>query len=370
MTARAERAASYLAPMIAIRTQQASAGDAGGDERALCEHLAPMLRDRGADAVEVVDAPRGHGGPGAFVYARWGQPRWILNAHVDTVPANRGWSRDPWTPTREGDRLYGLGTADTKGAIACALAAADEVRPRDCALLFSGDEERGTASIVAFLQSTRLDGLRTALVCEPTARTAGVRHRGVLAYAASVRGKGGHSSRADDMHKPIVSLARLAVALDDVARAERHVGPSGMTGLCMNVAALDGGVAFNVVPEHATLTFSLRPYPGFDRAAWDARLAALAHAADPAITVELRTDHAPFAAREPDKLATWLAGPAPVAVDFWTEAALWSAAGVDAIVCGPGDIGQAHAADEHVTLDDLGWATSLYADLFARGAPP
>ncbi len=372
-TARAERAASYLAPMIATKTHQASPGEAGGDERALCEHLAPMLRARGADEVVVVDAPRAHGGPGAYVYARWGQPRWILNAHVDTVPANRGWSRDPWTPTREGDRLYGLGTADTKGAIACALAAADEVRPRDAALLFSGDEERGTASITAFVKSAHLGGLTTALVCEPTARTAGVRHRGVLAYAATVRGKGGHSSKADDMPKPIVSLARLAVALDDLARAERHVGPDGMHGLCMNVAGIDGGVAFNVVPEQATLTFSLRPYPGFDRAAWDARLDALVRAASehgPAIQLELRTNHAPFATHEPAKLGAWLAGPPTVAVDFWTEAALWSAAGVDAIVCGPGDIGQAHAADEHVTLDDLGWATSLYADLFARGAPP
>jgi acetylornithine deacetylase len=353
--------------MIAIPTHHASPGDPGGDERRLCEHLAPLLRARGADEVEVIDAPRAHGGPGAFVYARWGEPTWILNAHVDTVPANRGWSRDPWTPARDGLRLYGLGSADTKGAIACAIAALDEVRPKDCAVLFSGDEERGTASVTAFLASRRVHGLRAALVCEPTARTAGVRHRGVLAYGVTYRGHGGHSSKADEMPKPIVELARVALALDEHARAHRHTGPAGMTGLCMNVAAIDGGVAFNVVPEQAVLTFSLRPYPGFDRAAWDAALAAITR--DPAITVELRTNHAPFAAHDPDRLARWLGGPTPVAVDFWTEAALWSAAGVDAIVCGPGDIGAAHAADEQVTLADLEWATELYARCFAQGAP-
>jgi len=364
---RAERAAEYLAPMIAIPTHHATAGDAGGDERALCDHLAPLLKARGADEVEVVDAPRAHGGPGAFVYARWGEPKWILNAHVDTVPANRGWTRDPWTPARVGDRLYGLGSADTKGAIACALAALDEITPKDCAVLFSGDEERGTASVTAFLASRRVQGLRTALVCEPTARTAGVRHRGVLAYGVTYRGHGGHSSRADFMPKPIVACAKIAVALDEIAHAERHVGPTGMTGLCLNVAGIEGGVAFNVVPEQAVMTFSLRPYPGFDRLAWDARLAPLVD--DSAITLELRTDHAPFASADPDKLARWLEGPAPVAVDFWTEAALWSAAGVDAIVCGPGDIGAAHAADEQVAIADLGWATDLYARCFAKGAP-
>jgi len=359
------RAASYLAPMIAIRTHHATAGDAGGDERALCEHLAPLLEQRGADEIEIVDAPRAHGGPGAFVYARWGEPRWVLNAHVDTVPANRGWTRDPWTPAIEAGRVWGLGSADTKGAIACALAALDDVRPRDCAVLFSGDEERGTASVTSFLASPRLDGIRAALVCEPTARQAGVRHRGVLAYGVTSRGKGGHSSKADDMPKPIVTLAHVAVGLDAHARAQRHVGPPGMTGLCMNVASIDGGVAFNVVPEEATLTFSLRPYPGFDRAAWDATLAALTRD----LIVTLRTNHAPFAAHDAPKLARWLDGPTPIAVDFWTEAALWSAAGVDAIVCGPGDIGAAHAADESVAIDDLGWAAELYARTFAKGAP-
>ena len=365
MTSRAERAAQYLAPMVAIRTHHASAGDPGGDERALCDHLAPMLRDRGADEVEVVDAPRAHGGPGAFVWARWGTPRWVLNAHVDTVPANRGWSRDPWTPAIHDGRVWGLGSADTKGAIACALAALDELRPRDCAVLFSGDEERGTASVTAFLASPRLRGIEAALVCEPTARQAGVKHRGVLAYGVTYRGRGGHSSKADDMPKPIVRLAEVAVALDAHARAQRDIGPPGMTGLCMNVAAIDGGVAFNVVPEQAVLTFSLRPYPGFDRAAWDATLAAIT----PGMQIDLRTNHAPFAARDPEKLAAWLDGPPPIAVDFWTEAALWSAAGVDAIVCGPGDIGAAHAADESVTIADLGWATDLYAQIFAKGAP-
>src|SRR5204862_455505 len=108
-------------------------------------------------------------GPGGYVFARWGTPRLLVNAHVDTVPANSGWSRDPWTPVVDGDRLYGLGACDTKGAIAAALCAAERARPRDVAMLFSGDEERGTAAVTHFLASPRKAGIERAIVCEPTA---------------------------------------------------------------------------------------------------------------------------------------------------------------------------------------------------------
>src|SRR3569832_2337666 len=86
----------------------------GGDERRLCALLADELRARGGD----VDAHEA--GNNAYVIAKWGTPRLLINAHVDTVPVNAGWTGDPFTPrvvTVEGRRrLVGLGTADTKGA--------------------------------------------------------------------------------------------------------------------------------------------------------------------------------------------------------------------------------------------------------------
>ena len=366
------KAADILSELVAIPTHHpAAAGGEGGDERRLCDHLVPLLRARGADEVTVVDAPRHHGGPGAYIYARWGQPTWLINAHVDTVPANSGWSRDPWTPVIEDGKLYGLGSADTKGAIAATLAALDDVRPQGAAVLFSGDEERGTASVVHFLGSERAAGIRRAIVCEPTARKAGIRHRGVLAYEASFAGKGGHSSNADFMPKPVVTMARLAVALDELGRQYLHDGPPGMQGLCMNVAALRGGVAFNVVPDSAQLIWSVRPPPGFAREPWERAIAERVQAVDPAITVALRTHHEPFACRDVAGFQAWLGDAIAswVGLDFWTEAALYEAAGIDAVVVGPGDIVQAHAADEHVTLADLAWATDLYRRLLTAGAP-
>jgi acetylornithine deacetylase len=206
----------------------------------------------------------------------------------------------------------------------------------------------------AFLASPHLRGIERVLVCEPTARTAGTAHRGVLAQVATLRGPGGHSSKADHLPKPLAQLARLAVALDDAAKRRLHDGPTGMQGTCMNIADLRGGVAFNVIAANAELEWSLRPYPGFDRAGWDREVAALAAAIDPAIEIAPTIDHVPFAC---DALAD-IVRPhvrAIGALDFWTEAALWATAGVDAIVIGPGDIGRAHAADEYVELADLAW---------------
>lgn len=354
--------ADLLAELIAFPTQQAGPDRGSGNELALCEYLAPLLRDAGADKVVVEVATRSDGSPGAYVFARWGTPRRIINVHLDTVPANAGWSRDPWTPYVSDGKLYGLGSADTKGAIAATLVAVDATKPRDFGVLFSGDEERGSSVIRAFLEGPHAAAIREVIVCEPTARTAGIAHRGVLGQQARLTGPGGHSSKADRLPKPLARLARLAVALDDLGVRRLNEGPPNMQGTCLNIAALHGGVAFNVISARAELEWSLRPYPGFDRAGWDREVGALAAAIDPQIVIETSVDHVPFSCGAlAEHVRRYVSSVG--ALDFWTEAALWAQHGKDAIVIGPGDIAQAHAADEYVTLDDLDWAVGLFRSL-------
>jgi acetylornithine deacetylase len=362
-----QRCATLLGELIAYRTP-----NPGGDEVALCSRLADELRTRGCDRADVVEVPR-EGSRGGYVFGTFGEPRLIINVHVDTVPANTGWSRDPWAAEITAERVTGLGSADTKGAIAAALTAIERVRPTNVGFLFSGDEEHGTTCIEAFLASEHARGIERAIVCEPTSRTAGIRHRGVGAYRAGIEGRGGHSSNADRMPKPVVAMARLAVALDQLGRDYLDRGPQDMRGLCLNVASLDGGVAFNVVPDRASLTWSVRPPPGFDEASFDGELAALIRGVDPAITLELEIDHAPFATRDQAWFEQRLGGQVATfgPLQFWTEAAMLSSAGIDAVVVGPGDIGHAHAADEFVTLADLDWAIELFAHVFETdGAAP
>ncbi|MCG8419753.1 MAG: M20/M25/M40 family metallo-hydrolase [Proteobacteria bacterium] len=351
------RAVALLAEFIGYRTENPT-----GDELALCERLARELEARGAERIEVVGVPRTDKSPGAYVFAAYGQPRTLLNVHVDTVPANTGWTRDPFQAEITDDRIYGLGSADTKGAIAAILVALDEVRPKNLGILFSGDEEAGSQVVDAFVKTEHIRGIERAIICEPTRRRAGVRHRGIRAYRADVRGRGGHSSTADHMPKPIVDMARLALLLDDLGRRHLDTGPEDMKGLCMNVAAIDGGVAFNVVPDGASLRWSVRPPPGFDSEALEQEQRELAESIGRGITLYHPIGHEPFACRDVDWYRELLGGFVDDfgPLDFWTEAAVFSAAGVDAIVVGPGDIAQAHAADEFVTREDLAWAVGMF----------
>lgn len=355
---------SILEELVAFRSDVVE-----GDERPLADHLAMLLRERGPDEVVVVDVPRADGHkPSSYVYARFGRPRLLVNAHLDTVPPNADWSSDPFAPRIEGGRLHALGAADTKGAAAAILAALDEVTPKDVGILFSGDEEFSSASMRAFVTSTHREGLERAIVCEPTNLRVGTRHRGFLAFDVTVTGPGGHSSHADTLASPIAMLSRLGVALDDWAKVNRTLGPPGFPGMCVNLAKLEGGVAFNVIPAQARLVASLRPPPDADTAAAWAAVEAMTCTSVPEATLRRIRDNAPFATRDWPAFEAILGDAAgtPIDLGFWTEAALLASHGVDAVVLGPGDIAQAHGPDEWVTLDELVAARDLFRSVFER----
>jgi acetylornithine deacetylase len=352
-----------LAELVSFDTQNPD-----GEERPLVRKLAQDLRALGAAAVEEVDVA-----DHAYVYARFGgeAPRLLLNAHVDTVPANSGYSSPPHLLVRRGDRLHGLGAADTKGAIAAileALAGLGGRAPKQpVGVLFSGDEERGGSCIRAFLESDAAHGLERAIVCEPTGCRVGVRHRGIGAAAATLEGPGGHSSRVDELLNPIAVLARAAVALDEMGAEAKGRGPEGAQGLCLNVAALEGGLAFNVVPTRATLLLSVRPAPGTrvaDVLAEAERRVRAATAPHPVVW-NVVADSPPFATRDLAGFEPLLGARAraPIDLAFWTEAARLSERGIDAVVFGPGRIEQAHAADEHVEIAELEAARAAFEEL-------
>jgi acetylornithine deacetylase len=348
------RVENRLAELVGFDTR-----NPGGNERPLAEHLARELTQLGARTVEVF-ATEQH--VSTFACFGAGSPALILNAHIDTVLANAGYSADPLVLVRREQNLYGLGSADTKGAIAAileALARRQETgrAPSNVAILFSGDEELGGACIRDFLTSDRIRGLERAIVCEPTGCRVGARHRGLYAARIHARSPGGHSSLADSIPNPLAALARAAVALDTLGIASREVGTDGLRGLCMNVAALEGGMAFNIIPAEATLTFSIRPAPGVDLGTLVTQAqSAVRDAAAPlatdwqafAFNPALQTRHAPDFIPLLGERAQH-----PIDLPFGTEAGQFVEKGIDAVVFGPGRIEQAHKADEYVALDEL-----------------
>jgi acetylornithine deacetylase len=214
------------------------------------------------------------------------------------------------------------------------------------------------------LASERTQGIARAIVCEPTSCRVGTRHRGVNAARISASSPGGHSSLADSVPNPLAALARAAVALDNLGTELRDVGPEGLRGLCMNVAALDGGLAFNIIPAHATLTFSVRPAPGVDhhKLLAQAEVAVRTAAAPLATEWETIAFNPAFETRDPRAFVAWLGerAQAPVDLPFGTEAGQFVEQGIDAVVFGPGHIEQAHKADEYVELDELEDAVRMF----------
>jgi acetylornithine deacetylase len=309
-----------------------------------------------------------HGAGAVSLLARRGESARVFNVHLDTVPAAPGWSADPHVLRVTDERAIGLGACDTKGAAACLLAAA-EATDAPLALLFSSDEEANDARcIAAFLGRDR--GFREAIVAEPTQAQAVLAHRGISSARIAFKGRAGHASAADAMEQSAVHQAlRWGAKALAHAEAQAHARFGGLTGLRFNIGRVEGGIKGNVVAPTCEALFNFRPLPSQDIDGLHAvfRDCAYAPALEayeerfrgpslPAGDIALAEERR-LAARD---LADELGLPIGNAVDFWTEASLFSAAGYTALVYGPGDIAQAHAADEWVALAQLDEAAATY----------
>jgi acetylornithine deacetylase len=311
-----------------------------------------------------------HGDGAVSLLAVRGHPRRVFNVHLDTVPSSEGWSADPFTLRVSTDRAIGLGACDIKGAAAGLIAAANATQG-DAAFLFSSDEEANDPRcIAAFLGSDH--GFSEAIIAEPTRCEAVLAHRGISSVLLKFKGEAGHASGANALHANALHQAMRwgGGALDFVASEANHCF-AGLQGLRFNIGKVEGGIKANVIAPSAEVRFGFRPLPSHDIDTLHARFGACAAPgaldryqetfrgpslpAGDAMYAEQRRQAA-------QSLAESLYLPVGNAVDFWTEASLFSQAGLTAFVYGPGDIAQAHTADEWVALAQL----QRYADAIVR----
>ena len=307
-----------------------------------------------------------------YLLAVRGAPDLLINAHLDTVPADPAWTVDPHRLVVTGDRAIGLGACDIKGATACLLTALADTRG-PVALLFSSDEEAGSSRCVRdFLAHHHFPRV---LVAEPTRGAAVLEHRGIATATLDFTGEGGHASAARALHDSAVHAAvRWSARALDHAAAGQDRGDGPLRGLRLNLGTIEGGLKANMIAASARVRLGLRPPPELPP---DVALAELAALADPARTTFTPGFRAPpLPAGGPVHLAAARASARGLAdelglavgepVDFWTEAALFSAAGATALVFGPGDIAQAHTAGEWVALADLVQVTADYRRILTR----
>jgi acetylornithine deacetylase len=300
-----------------------------------------------------------------------GQPRRLFNVHLDTVPASPAWTADPHQLRVTGDRAIGLGACDIKGAAAGLIAAAAQTKG-DAAFLFSTDEEANDARCIAGFLATE-HGFGEVIVGEPTRCEAVLAHRGISSVLMKFRGQAGHASGAQALQASALHQAiRWGGAALDFVESQAHQRFGGLTGLRFNIGRVDGGIKANMIAPAAELRFGFRPLPSMSIDALHTQFGTLVDAG--AIERYEETFRGPplpagdTAGAEQRRLeardlADALELPIGNAVDFWTEASLFSAAGMTSLVYGPGDIAQAHTADEWVALDQLASAAATYRRL-------
>lgn len=287
-----------------------------------------------------------------------GQARTIVNCHLDTVPADPSWTKDPFKLAVDADHAVGLGACDVKGAASCMMAAVED-SDGAVALLLTTDEEAGQSRCVReFLaQETPYD---RAVVAEPTGVRAVTKHRGLATYDLAFKGVAAHSSVIGADQRNAVHIASLWCA--DAIGLTRS---APYDDIRLNIGMIQGGTKANVAASSARVVFGMRPPPGMHPDEPAKALAALAR--DPDSCVWKTRFAAPGLDENTGTEA--LLGDYKLRrgdpVDFWTEAALFGEAGLTTVVLGPGNIKQAHAADEFVPLDDLRRAAEAYKRVFS-----
>lgn len=316
-----------------------------------------------------------HGAGAVSLLATRGAPKLVFNVHLDTVPSSPDWTADPLRLRVTDDRAIGLGACDIKGAAACLLSAA-AASQGDAALLFSSDEEANDARCIpAFLKSAH--GFEHAIIAEPTAAQAVLAHRGIAAVRMQFCGRAGHASGAnaatDSAVHNAIRWGNSALKLVDSYARQRF---GGLTGLRFNIGRVEGGIKANMIAPSAEVRFGFRPLPS--QSFEDVHTALQACVEGSSVESYAETFRGPplpagdtsnaedrrLRARD---FAESLGLRIGNAVDFWTEASLFSQAGINALVYGPGDIAQAHTADEWVALDQLSEVASNYQRILNHG---
>lgn len=312
-----------------------------------------------------------HGEGHVSWFARRGNPKVLFNVHLDTVPNGEGWSHDPLRLRVEDGLAFGRGACDIKGAAAILLQLA-ESRPENMALLFTTDEEgAGGCCVSKFIETGHCEPFEQVVVAEPTGCRAVLGHRGYLSVKTWFHGIPGHSSEPRALDDSAVH--RMAVwARRAIERAREMKTADKDPGSCLNIGRVDAGTKSNVIAGEAFVHWSARLRPGES----NREFLQLMQSLDPApesTRWEVPFSGAPLpAAGQDDRSARAFCSSnqldiAPP-VDFWTEAALFSAGGIPAIVLGPGHIEQAHIANEWVSLEQLSRAQACYGQLVKNDA--
>ena len=323
------------------------------------------------------------------------KPGLILSGHTDVVPVDgQDWDTDPFAATERDGKLYARGSADMKGFIGITLAQApkfvaalnDQRLDAPLHYALSYDEEVGCLGVRGLIRDLEEQGIRPAgcVVGEPTSMQPIIAHKGTHRFRCAVHGREAHSSYVTHGVNAIEYAARLVVFIrqlaDRLAQLEQRDYGFTVPYSTLSTGLIQGGIAANVVPKDCVFQFDMRTLPQLkpDTLYQEIRryaevLAAEMRGIDPSAGIDLQwvSQTVGLAAAESYAIVQWAMqlsrNPTVGKVSYGTEAGLFQKMGVPTVVCGPGDIAEAHRPNEFVALDQLAQCESFMDRILETG---
>ena len=312
----------------------------------------------------------------------------ILSGHTDVVPASgKKWSSDPFIATEKNNKIYGRGSCDMKGFIACTLALAPFFASKNLKkpihFSFTYDEETACQGAPIMLKELKKRNVKCSIciVGEPTSMKAVQAHKGCSEYSTYFTGLAGHGSAPDKGVNAVEYASRYINKLMELREELKKRVPKNSVFTppysTIQIGGIKGGLARNVIADQCTVDWEMRPVipedgkfvtENIEAYAKNVLLPEMRKVYPKAnIKKEIIGEIIGFTKEEKSdavNLVCNLTGDnSRDVVSFGTEAGLFQELGISTVVCGPGSIEQAHKIDEYVSFDQLKLCLKMLIDL-------
>ena len=368
-----EKSIKILADLISYKTVS------GQDNSELINYCEKILNELNIETFKVFDEDKKRVNLFGTLKAKKtnGKKPIILSGHTDVVPVSKGWSSDPFTATIKGDKLYGRGSCDMKGFIACTLAFAPVFKEnnldRDIHFCYTFDEETaciGAPLLIKELKKRNIkDGI--CIIGEPTNMKIIDGHKGMNEYTVYFGGLAGHSSKPHNGVNAIEYASRYINKLLDLRQQLIKRTPKNSIfdppHSTLSIGGISGGIAHNVIADKCKIEWETRPVNKSDGEFVTKEIEKFVNNEllpdmkkifpDSYIKKEIIGEVIGFEKLDESEACEFVSNitgdNSREVVSFGTEAGLFQEVGISTVVCGPGSIEQAHKIDEFIELNEL-----------------
>ena len=368
-----EKSIKILSDLIGFETIS------GKDNGPLIDYCDDILKENGVSTFRVFDDNKERVNLFGTIKAKKtnGKKPIILSGHTDVVPVSKGWSADPFAATVKDDKLYGRGSCDMKGFIACVLAYVPTFSSnnldRDIHFSFTFDEETaciGAPLLIKELKKRNIkDGI--CIIGEPTKMKIIDAHKGMNEYTIHFEGLAGHSSQPHKGVNAIEYATRYINKLLELRQELINRGPKNCIfdppHSTLSIGGISGGIAHNVIADKCKVEWETRPVVKEDTIFVTKEIDKFVNET---LLPEMKEVFPNSNIRkkiigevigfnrindsEACEFVTSITGDnSREVVSFGTEAGLFQELGISTVVCGPGSIEQAHKIDEFIELNEI-----------------